>query len=57
MKINSGGRAPTINALDEGWLAFKVMTEKIKIGQVMDELTRIGAIDILVLDVAHARAA
>ncbi|KUJ22696.1 HisG-domain-containing protein [Mollisia scopiformis] len=55
-KITPGKRAPTINALEEeGWVAVSSMVEKKKIATVMDELTEVGAQDILVLDIANTR--
>jgi ATP phosphoribosyltransferase-like protein len=55
-KITPGKRAPTINALEEeGWVAVSSMVEKKKIATVMDELTAVGAIDILVLNIANSR--
>lgn len=57
-KITPGKRAPTINALEEeGWVAVSSMVEKKQIAIVMDELTAVGATDILVLDIANTRAA
>ncbi len=56
-KITPGQRAPTINALEEeGWVAVSSMVEKKKIAIVMDELTEVGASDILVLDIVNTRA-
>jgi ATP phosphoribosyltransferase len=56
-KITPGKRAPTINALEEeGWVAVSSMVEKKKIATVMDELTSVGATDILVLDIVNTRA-
>jgi ATP phosphoribosyltransferase len=56
-KITPGQRAPTINALEEeGWVAVSSMVEKKKIATVMDELTEVGATDIIVLDIANTRA-
>ena len=56
-KITPGKRAPTINALEEeGWVAVSSMVEKKKIATVMDELTAVGATDILVLNIANTRA-
>lgn len=56
-KITPGKRAPTINALEEeGWMAVSSMVEKKKIATVMDELTAMGATDILVLNIANTRA-
>ncbi|KAF4624198.1 hypothetical protein G7Y89_g13975 [Cudoniella acicularis] len=55
-KITPGKRAPTINALEaEGWVAVSSMVEKKKIATVMDELTEVGATDILVLNIANTR--
>ncbi|KAE8448371.1 hypothetical protein EG329_009615 [Mollisiaceae sp. DMI_Dod_QoI] len=55
-KITPGKRAPTINALEEeGWVAVSSMVEKKKIATVMDDLTEVGAQDILVLDIANTR--
>ncbi|KAF4976934.1 hypothetical protein FZEAL_6469 [Fusarium zealandicum] len=51
-----GKRAPTVTTLDEnGWVAVSSMVEKKKIALVMDELTRVGAQDILVLNIHNAR--
>jgi len=56
-RITPGKRAPTINALEEeGWVAVSSMVEKKKIATVMDELTKVGATDILVLNIANTRA-
>ena len=56
-RITPGQRAPTINALEEeGWVAVSSMVEKKKIATVMDELTEVGATDILVLDIVNTRA-
>lgn len=56
-KITPGRRAPTINALEEeGWVAVSAMVEKKKIATVMDDLTEIGASDILVLEISNTRA-
>jgi len=56
-KITPGKRAPTINALEaEGWVAVSVMVEKKKIAPVMDDLSSIGATDILVLAISNTRA-
>ncbi|KAH0498688.1 hypothetical protein TgHK011_005928 [Trichoderma gracile] len=54
-KITPGKRAPTITSLDDGWVAVSSMVEKKKIALVMDELTRVGAHDILVLDIHNTR--
>lgn len=56
-KIAPGKRAPTITSLEEeGWLAVSVMVEKKKIAIVMDELMKVGATDILVLQIANTRS-
>ncbi|KAI0164899.1 ATP phosphoribosyltransferase [Xylariaceae sp. FL1272] len=55
-KIAPGKRAPTITSLEEdGWVAVSVMVEKKKIAPIMDELQKVGAHDILVLDIANTR--
>ncbi|BCS24268.1 ATP phosphoribosyltransferase [Aspergillus puulaauensis] len=54
--ITPGKRAPTVTALEEdGWVAVSSMVEKKKIATVMDELTKVGATDILVLGIANSR--
>lgn len=55
-KITPGKRAPTISALEEeGWVAVSSMVEKKKIATVMDDLAKIGATDILVLEILNTR--
>ncbi|KAI9710414.1 MAG: hypothetical protein M1812_007450 [Candelaria pacifica] len=55
-RITPGKRAPTINALEEeGWVAVSSMVEQKKKAKVMDELTKIGATDILILNIANSR--
>lgn len=55
-KITPGKRAPTINALEEeGWVAVSSMVEKKEIAVKMDELTAVGAQDILVLAITNTR--
>ncbi|MCJ1474627.1 ATP phosphoribosyltransferase (ATP-PRTase) (ATP-PRT) [Lambiella insularis] len=55
-RITPGKRAPTITALDApDWVAISSMVEKKHIANVMDELTVVGATDILVLDIANSR--
>lgn len=55
-KVTPGKRAPTITSLDEeGWVAVSAMVEKKCIAPVMDELTWVGATDILVLDIHNTR--
>ncbi|KAH8199576.1 hypothetical protein TruAng_006273 [Truncatella angustata] len=56
-KIAPGKRAPTVTTLDEdGWVAVSIMVEKKKIALVMDELTKVGATDILVLSITNTRS-
>lgn len=55
-KITPGKRAPTVTTLDEeGWVAVSSMVEKKRIALVMDDLTKVGAQDILVLDIHNTR--
>ncbi|KAJ8107495.1 hypothetical protein ONZ43_g6716 [Nemania bipapillata] len=55
-KIAPGKRAPTVTTLDEeGWVAVSVMVEKKRIAPIMDQLSKIGAHDILVLDIKNSR--
>lgn len=55
-KITPGKRAPTVTALEEeNWVAVSSMVEKKQIATVMDELTKVGAADILVLNIANSR--
>jgi ATP phosphoribosyltransferase-like protein len=55
-KITPGKRAPTVTALVESeWVAVSSMVEKRSIATVMDELTAVGATDILVLEIANTR--
>ncbi|KAI0176164.1 ATP phosphoribosyltransferase [Hypoxylon sp. FL1284] len=56
-KIAPGKRAPTVTSLEEdGWVAVSVMVEKKKIAPIMDELSKIGATDILVLGIGNTRS-
>ncbi|KAI9787946.1 MAG: ATP phosphoribosyltransferase (ATP-PRTase) (ATP-PRT) [Peltula sp. TS41687] len=58
VKITPGKRAPTVNALEEdGWVAVSSMVEKKKIATVMDDLSMVGAHDILVLPISNSRMA
>jgi ATP phosphoribosyltransferase len=55
-RITPGKRAATITALDaDGWVAVSSMVEKKKIAVVMDDLTAVGAQDIIVLDIHNTR--
>jgi ATP phosphoribosyltransferase len=54
--ITPGRRAPSITTLDEdGWVAVSSMVEKKQIAPVMDRLIKVGAEDILVLDIHNTR--
>ncbi|KAK2750184.1 ATP phosphoribosyltransferase (ATP-PRTase) (ATP-PRT) [Myotisia sp. PD_48] len=56
IKITPGKRAPTVTALEEnGWVAVSSMVERKQIANTMDELSTIGASDILVLAIANSR--
>lgn len=55
--ITPGKRAPTITNIDqEGAVAVSAMVEKKKIAIVMDELSKVGATDILCLAIQNARS-
>ena len=56
-KITPGKRAATVTSLDEeGWVAVSSMVETKRIAPVMDELVRVGATDIIVLDIHNTRS-
>ncbi|KAL2132294.1 hypothetical protein VTI74DRAFT_3981 [Chaetomium olivicolor] len=56
-KITPGKRAATVTSLDEeGWVAVSAMVEKKRIAPVMDDLVKVGAEDILVLDIHNTRS-
>ncbi|KAL2020859.1 hypothetical protein VTK56DRAFT_7850 [Thermocarpiscus australiensis] len=55
-KITPGKRAATVTPLEEeGWVAVSAMVEKKCIALVMDELVKVGATDVLVLDIHNTR--
>ncbi|KAH0536352.1 hypothetical protein FGG08_006778 [Glutinoglossum americanum] len=55
-QVTPGRRAPTITSLEEPeWVAVSSMVLKKDIAVVMDELEKVGATDILVLDIANSR--
>lgn len=55
-KITPGKRAPTVQNLEEeGWVAVSVMVGRSKIASVMDDLTEMGATDILVTKIDNSR--
>ncbi|TFY62052.1 hypothetical protein EVJ58_g4107 [Rhodofomes roseus] len=54
--ITPGRRAPTISPLeDEAWVAVSSMVEKKRVADVMDELVKIGAEDILIFNLDNCR--
>ena len=54
--ITPGRRAPTISPLeDENWVAVSAMVEKSKVANVMDDLVKIGAEDILIFNLDNCR--
>lgn len=54
--ITPGRRAPTISPLeDENWAAVSAMVEKSKIANIMDDLMKIGAEDILIFNLDNCR--
>jgi ATP phosphoribosyltransferase len=55
-QVSPGRRAPTVSRLEqEGWFAVSVMVEKKNIANVMDELEKNGAEDILVFNLDNCR--
>jgi ATP phosphoribosyltransferase len=55
-KITPGKRAPTINSLEQdGWVAVQAMVERKNIAIAMDQLTAVGAEDILVMKLENSR--
>ena len=55
-RITPGKRAPTITSLDEeGWVAVNAMVEAATVAEAMDELTKVGAEDILVTRLENTR--
>ncbi|KIK69915.1 hypothetical protein GYMLUDRAFT_34316 [Collybiopsis luxurians FD-317 M1] len=54
--ITPGRRAPTISPLEEnGWVAVSSMVEKKKVAQIMDDLVKTGAQDVLVFSLDNCR--
>lgn len=54
--ITPGKRAATVTQLEEeGWVAVSAMVEKKKVAPAMDELSKVGATDILVMDIQNSR--
>lgn len=55
-KITPGKRAPTTTTLEEeGWVAVSAMVKREEIAVTMDELTKVGAQDILVMRIDNSR--
>lgn len=55
-RITPGRRAPTVNSLEEeGWVAVQAMVPRADIAGVMDELSAMGATDILVTKIENSR--
>ena len=55
-QITPGKRAPTVTALENAdWVAISSMVEKSKVAGVMDDLTEVGATDILCLAISNSR--
>ncbi|CAI5759817.1 unnamed protein product [Candida verbasci] len=61
LNITPGRRAATVSTLDkhspeeEDWVAISSMVKRKEIGNVMDELKKQGASDILVLEISNCR--
>ncbi|KAJ7198450.1 hypothetical protein GGX14DRAFT_469301 [Mycena pura] len=54
--VTPGRRAPTVSPLDEeNWVAVSSMVEKKKIAEVMDELVKVGAEDVLTFSLDNCR--
>ena len=54
--ITPGNTAPTVSPLEEeGWVAVEAMVKKKGLGSVLDQLSDIGARDILVLTISNTR--
>jgi ATP phosphoribosyltransferase len=55
-KITPGKRAPTVTSLDdEAWVAVQAMVERKSIASVMDDLSAMGATDIIVTKIDNTR--
>ncbi|KAK6435594.1 ATP phosphoribosyltransferase (ATP-PRTase) (ATP-PRT) [Oleoguttula sp. CCFEE 5521] len=54
--ITPGRRAPTVtNLQDEQWVAVQAMVERKRIAQAMDQLSEMGATDIIVTKIENTR--
>lgn len=55
-QVTPGRRAPTVSPLEEdNWVAVSSMIEKKKIANIMDDLVKIGAEDVLVFNLDNCR--
>lgn len=55
-RITPGRRAPTISPLEEeNWVGVSSMVEKNKIAEIMDQLVKIGAEDVLIFNLDNCR--
>jgi ATP phosphoribosyltransferase len=56
-KVTPGRLGPTVSSLDshEGWVAVNAMIKTSQKGEVMDQLTACGAIDILLMSFTNCR--
>lgn len=56
LKVTPGRRAATISPLeDSDWVAVNSMIEKKRTAEIMDELVRIGAQDVLIFNLDNCR--
>lgn len=61
LEITPGRRSATVSALEqksdetEKWVAVSSMVEKKKIGDIMDDLKKAGASDVLVFEISNCR--
>jgi len=56
LPFTPGRRAPTISPLDEeNWVAVNSMVEKNKASDIMDELVKVGAEDVLIFNLDNCR--
>lgn len=56
LQITPGRRAPTISKLDDsGWVAVNSMIERKRKADIMDELKRKGASDIMIFEISNCR--
>jgi ATP phosphoribosyltransferase len=54
--VTPGIEAPTVSPLTkDGWFAVKAMTKKRRINRIMDDLARLGAKGIIVMDIRTSR--